>query len=85
VYKRQVCKDAQTVKLLEVGDSIREKYIQQAKEIDIRILVEALGFINECDVSYKTSNNQRLLAEFTLIKIASIKHNIEEKKTISSS
>lgn len=75
-----VCKDPATVKLMEVADSVKERYVEQANAIDIRVLIKALEFVNQCDVGYKTSNNQRLLVEFALISICSINYNLQEKK-----
>src|SRR5690606_35948725 len=53
-----VCQDAATVKLLEVGQSIGERYSQQAKECSLKFLLEALQIANTCDIQYKSSKNQ---------------------------
>lgn len=75
-----VCKDEQTIHLMEVSEGVKQKYITQAKEFGIRILVQAIEFANECDVQYRTSKNQRLLVELSLMKMCSIKYNESEKK-----
>lgn len=75
-----VCKDEQTTHLMEVSNQVKEKYIVQAKEFGIRLLVQAIEFSNECDVQYRTSKNQRLLVELALMKMCSIKYNESEKK-----
>jgi DNA polymerase-3 subunit gamma/tau len=67
-----VCKDAVTIKLLEVGGEIQEKYKVQATNCDHDFLMNALDVANQCDLNYKTSQNKRLLVELTLIKIAQI-------------
>jgi DNA polymerase-3 subunit gamma/tau len=72
-----VGKDVATLQLLEVSDSVKEKYTEQAKKCEIDFLYDALGILNECDIHYKSSQNQRLLIELTLIQLSQI---IESKK-----
>jgi DNA polymerase III subunit gamma/tau len=67
-----VCKDELTAGLLEVGASIRDAYIQQAKNCSNVFLYEALSLTNECDLQYKQSKNKRLLIELCLIKLCQI-------------
>ena len=64
-----VCKDERTAILLEVGASIRESYIHQAKACTDAFLYEALSLSNACDLEYKQSKNKRLLIELCLIKL----------------
>jgi DNA polymerase-3 subunit gamma/tau len=73
-----VCKDAQTIPLLEVSESIGEKYKVQAANADLRLLIQTLQLVNECDTQYRSSKHQRLLVELTLMKIASILYNQRE-------
>jgi DNA polymerase-3 subunit gamma/tau len=75
-----VCKDEETLQLLEVGESVRQRYKEQAEASDMRLLVKALEFTNECSVQYRASKNQRLSVELTLMKLCSIKYNQDEKK-----
>ncbi|RZT95915.1 DNA polymerase III tau subunit [Ancylomarina subtilis] len=72
-----VGKDAATLQLLEVSDSVKEKYTQQSQKCEVDFLYDALGILNECDIHYKSSQNQRLLIELTLIQLSQI---IESKK-----
>ena len=72
-----VGKDAATLQLLEVSDSVKEKYIEQSKKCEVDFLYDALGILNECDIHYKGSQNQRLLIELTLIQLSQI---VESKK-----
>lgn len=71
-----VSRDPVTVKLLEVGDAIAEKYKQQAIICDESFLYKALELTTECDQKYKESRNKRLLVEMTLIKLCSILHPV---------
>lgn len=73
-----VCKDAQTIPLLEVSENIAEKYRVQSANADLRLLIQTLQLVNECDVQYRSSKHQRLLVELTLMKIASILYNNRE-------
>jgi len=74
-----VCKDVRTAKLLEVGDSIQEKYIEQAKLLPSEQIIRSLGVLNRSDVEYKTAKNQRLLVEMALMELCSVKQELEKK------
>jgi len=74
-----VAKDAATVQLLEVGDTAKKQYLEQAKRSDIRFLMRAIDLANDCDLNFKSSKNQRLLVELTLMKIASITFDGKKK------
>jgi len=67
-----VCKDASTLKLLEVSEGIRQKYNTQSQSAPLSFLISALNISNQCDLNYKTSKNQRLQVELTLIKLCHI-------------
>ncbi len=67
-----VSKDQNTVKLLEIGDGIKEKYKIQAAECPLPFLFQALNIANSCDLSYKASQDKRLQVELALINIAKI-------------
>ena len=66
-----VCKDPQTVNLLEVGETVKAKYLQQAQACSVPFLIKALDLNNQCDLNYKNANNKRLSVEITLMQIAS--------------
>lgn len=74
-----VCKDVRTANLLEVGENIRDKYVEQAKLLDANHIVRALGVLSKTDVEYKASKNQRLLVEMALMQLCSIKQESEKK------
>ena len=65
-----VSHDEQTLPLLEVAASVRERYKEQAARCQPKFLFHALKLCNRCDLSYRTSSNKRLLVELTLIEIA---------------
>ncbi len=67
-----VSKDAATLPLLQVGAGIRERYRAQAQKCPLPFLYRAMKLCNDCDLSYRTSKNKRLLVELTLIQVAQI-------------
>ncbi|HTD41917.1 MAG TPA: DNA polymerase III subunit gamma/tau, partial [Mucilaginibacter sp.] len=64
-----VSKDATTLKLLEVSEGIKAKYLQQSQASSISFLLSAMNIANQCDLSYKLSKNQRLQVELALLKM----------------
>ena len=75
-----VCKNPQTIELLEVGDTIKTKYLEQSQSCHQDFILAALEICNECDVNYKSSRNQRLLAELSLMQICSLSYEGGLKK-----
>ncbi len=73
-----VCKDPQTAQILEVGAAIAERYIQYATECSVDFLVKALDVVNQADITYRQSSNQRLHIELMLIRLCGL--NQEKKK-----
>jgi len=61
-----MCKDPATVKLLEVTDEIKTKYLEQSKACNLFQIFGWLKILNDADQHYKTSANQRLLVEVAL-------------------
>tara|TARA_B100000795_G_scaffold265193_1_gene246688 strand:+ start:898 stop:2604 length:1707 start_codon:yes stop_codon:yes gene_type:complete len=75
-----VTKDNATIDLLEVGDNAKKKYLEQSSKASITFLIQSIEKANQCDLNYRTSKNQRLLVELTLMQIASITFDGEKKK-----
>ena len=76
-----VAKDNSTINLLEVGDNAKKKYLEQSSKASISFLIQSIDKANQCDLNYRTSKNQRLLVELTLMQIASITFDGEKKKS----
>ncbi len=74
-----VSKTESTIALLEVGDQIKQKYLEQSKKASQEFLLKGIELANECDLKYKTSKNQRLLVELCLMQLASITYDGEKK------
>ncbi|MDO4210683.1 MAG: DNA polymerase III subunit gamma/tau [Bacteroidales bacterium] len=67
-----VSRDPQTLPLLEVAESVRQRYQEQAQRCQPKFLYSALRLCNDCDINYRTSRNKRLLVELTLIEVAQL-------------
>lgn len=78
-----VCKNPQTIPLLEVGENVKTAYQKQATIAPYSFLMKGIDIANTCDFEYRTSLNQRLHVELCLMKLASITHGDEfEKKNL---
>lgn len=77
-----VSRDQITLKLLETGDNIRERYKNQSQSCSPDFLFKALKICTDCDIHYKASKNQRLHVEFALLQLCNIVTSAEpaEKK-----
>lgn len=75
-----VCQNELTIELLEVGDDIKIKYKEQARKAPYDFLLKGIELANDCDLKFKSSKNQRLLVELTLMQLASITFDGEKKK-----
>ncbi|WP_194850592.1 DNA polymerase III subunit gamma/tau [Nonlabens antarcticus] len=67
-----VCKDERTIVLLELGESTKKKYLEQARLTEMSFLQTAIEITNDADLKYRNSRNQRLLVELCLMQLASI-------------
>lgn len=67
-----VCKDPETVSLLETSDNLRQRYQEQARLSPTSLLLTALNLANDCDINYKMARNKRLHVEICLLKMAHI-------------
>jgi DNA polymerase-3 subunit gamma/tau len=76
-----VSRDEMTLPLLEVGESIAERYKEQSKRCELWWLYKALEYANDCDLAYRASRNKRLLVEVMLIRVAGlIAGGVQSKK-----
>lgn len=77
-----VCKDAVTTKLLEVSESVKQRYKEQAQASENSFLLTALNIGSQCDFNYKQSKNQRLHVELALMKMCNINKAIKLAREI---
>ncbi|MCD6566053.1 MAG: DNA polymerase III subunit gamma/tau [Bacteroidales bacterium] len=81
-----VCKDEVTLPLLEIGASVRDQYLKQTVNCSIDFLYKALDICSFADINFKSSKNQRLHVELTLVKLCMLTmpaNETEEKKKIN--
>jgi len=69
VRNLMVCKDPSTIKLMELSGDIAKKYQEQSQQADESFLLSALSIVNQCDIHFKSSKNQRLHVELCLMKL----------------
>ncbi len=67
-----VGQDEKTIQLMEVGERLRERYLEQSRKCSPAFLLKGLDLIQKTDFNYKLSNNKRLLLEITIMQLSSI-------------
>ena len=67
-----VCQNPATLALLEVSENVKNKFLDQAERSSTSFLLSGLNMINQCDLSYKQSKNQRLHIELCLMKLSQL-------------
>ncbi len=67
-----VAKTAESQVLMDLPQSLKQRYIQQASGLSLAFIYEALNICASCESSYKHSVNPRLAIEFALIKLCFI-------------
>jgi len=75
-----VCQEESSVKLLEVPNDIKDKYLEQAGKCSVQFILLGLDLLKDTEFHFKTSKNKRLHVEVSLMKFSSIQSNIEKKK-----
>ena len=73
-----MCKEPQTLPLLEITGSLLERYKQQSARCDVGFLFGAISLLGEVDGGFRTATNQRLHVELALMKLA----GLGQKKTL---
>ena len=74
-------KDERTLQILEYSSELKGKFSEQATRIDSDDITTMLTLLSESETSYKSSQNQRLLIEITLMQLCSVQ--IQKKKAKS--
>lgn len=65
-----VCRSGGADSLLELPESMIDRYRSQAQSCSVQFLYSALSVTTACESGYRQSGNQRLLIEFALMKMA---------------
>ena len=76
-----ISKSLKTHVLLNQNENLKDRYVDQSKNLDIDFILKSINLTEECSFKYKNSKNQRLLTEICLMKLCSI-NNIELKKKV---
>ncbi len=66
-----MCKNPQTIPLLEVTGSVAKRYAEQAQRAELSFLFEAVSLLTALDAGFRTATNQRLHVELGLMKLCS--------------
>ena len=74
-------RDERTLQILEYSSELKGKFSEQATQIDPDDITTMLTLLSESETSYKSSQNQRLLIEITLMQLCSVQ--IQKKKAKS--
>ena len=74
-------KDERTLQILEYSSELKGKFSEQATRIDPDDITTMLTLLSKSETSYKSSQNQRLLIEITLMQLCSVQ--IQKKKAKS--
>ena len=64
-----VSKDPKVVKLLEVSEGFKSRYLETASNVNDSWLLSALNILNESEINYRLAKNKRLHVELTFIKL----------------
>ncbi len=67
-----VAKNPRTTGLLQVSQTLKTRYQQQAAQCSTALIFEALQICNEYDLNYKSSNNKRLHVEIALTRLSTL-------------
>ena len=70
-------KNLDTLKLMEVSETLKKRYLDQTNLTSSSFLVNCLSIGNQCDVNYKQAKNKRLSVEIALIKMCYVNSTVE--------
>ena len=73
-------KNEKLIEIMEVSNSEKSKYIDQSKLIPTSFIEESLEILNQFEINYKRSNDNKIHTEIALIKISSL----SKKKTLKT-
>jgi DNA polymerase III subunit gamma/tau len=72
-----VCKDIEMTRLLEVTNSIKMRYQEQANLVTPNLILNALSILNQADIDFKNARNKRLHVELSFIKMCNLTRALE--------
>ena len=78
-----VSKNKLSHNLLNYEDKRVKTLLSLSSDINFHILIEYINLLNEAEINFQKSLNQRLLIELSILKISSLEFN-EEKKNLNT-
>ena len=73
-----ITENEKLVEIMEVSETDKVKYLEQAKKINIQFIEEGIEILNQFEINYKLSSNHKIHTEIGLIKLCSL----NKKKTL---
>ena len=67
-----ISKNDETIILLDYSEKSKDKMIDQAKKVTAEVIIHCLELLNKCEINYRSSINQRLLVELTIMQLGSL-------------
>ncbi|BDD03247.1 DNA polymerase III subunit gamma/tau [Aureibacter tunicatorum] len=72
-----VTKDAKTLQLMDVSETVKQRYLKQSNEASMSFLLSGLNILSKFELNYKNTKNQRLHVEICLMKLAHLNSAIQ--------
>ncbi|GAB4314038.1 MAG: DNA polymerase III subunit gamma/tau [Bacteroidales bacterium] len=70
-----VVRDTRTASLLEVPETLRERYLKESQVFTTDQIVQMIEIATRCDLEFKNSNNRRLLVELAIMQMCRVVHS----------
>lgn len=67
-----MCKDEETIQLMELSGDIADQYRAYSKSCSINFLFKSLRIIGQTDINYKQAKDPRLHVEISLMKLSAL-------------
>ena len=75
-----VCKNKLSQNLVNYNEANFKLLLDVSSKVDYNYLIEYMNILNNAEINFQKSINQKLLIELTMLKIVSLEYNEEKKK-----
>ena len=75
-----VCKNKLSQNLVNYNEANFKLLLDVSSKVDYDYLIEYMNILNDAEINFQKSINQKLLIELTMLKIVSLEYNEEKKK-----
>ncbi len=75
-----VCKNKLSQNLVNYDEANFKLLLDISSKVDYNYLIEYMNILNDAEINFQKSINQKLLIELTMLKIVSLEYNEEKKK-----